>query len=148
MPRQMLNEEATWEVLTSQNLLRVAFNDEPAPYVIPLGYVCVNRNLYGVADTGRKTELAGRNGRVSFQVDTALDTGLWEWRSVLGTGDFVLVEDDLEKQAALGALQRVIAEAPQWWRAEQGPKMAAGAMILWKIAPTDVSGCEYVPPEE
>lgn len=148
MPRQTLDKDSCWEVLESQSLLRVAFNDGPTPYVVPLGYRCLNRTLYGAADSGRKTELAKKNKLVSFQVDTAVDTGLWEWRSVMGAGDFVVIGDEEEKRGALAALQKVISQAPQWWRTEQAPRMAAGTVLIWKIEPSVITGCEYVPPAD
>jgi nitroimidazol reductase NimA-like FMN-containing flavoprotein (pyridoxamine 5'-phosphate oxidase superfamily) len=103
--------------------------------------------MYGVAEAGRKTEVAERNSAVSFQVDTSDETGLWEWRSVTGRGTFEIVTNPEEKKQALGALQPVIAQAPDWWHREQGPKMAAGVLLVWKITPTEKSGCEYVPPK-
>jgi nitroimidazol reductase NimA-like FMN-containing flavoprotein (pyridoxamine 5'-phosphate oxidase superfamily) len=132
--------------LSEQNLARVAFHDGRASYLIPLGYVYLQSRLYGVADAGRKTEMARQNAAVSFQVDTSGDTGLWEWRSVTGEGTFEIVGNK-EKALALAALQPVIAQAPDWWRREQGPKMASGALLVWKITPSVVTGCEYVPPK-
>jgi nitroimidazol reductase NimA-like FMN-containing flavoprotein (pyridoxamine 5'-phosphate oxidase superfamily) len=148
LPRRDLSAEESAKVLAEQNLVRVAFHDGRTSYLIPLGYVYVEAALYGVADAGRKTRIAERNAAVSFQVDTSDDTGLWEWRSVTGEGTFEIVATDVEKQRALGALQPVIAQAPDWWRREQGPRMASGALLVWKITPTVVTGCEYVPPEE
>jgi nitroimidazol reductase NimA-like FMN-containing flavoprotein (pyridoxamine 5'-phosphate oxidase superfamily) len=147
VPRHDLDAEESAHVLSSQNLVRVAFHDGGGSYLIPLGYVFLNSALFGVADPGRKTEIAQQNSTVSFQVDTSNDTGLWEWRSVTGEGTFEIVGDS-QKERALAALQPVIEQAPDWWRREQGPKMASGALIVWKITPTLVSGCEYVPPEE
>lgn len=75
-------------------------------------------------------------------MDTAMRTGLWEWESVTGEGVFALV-DGSEKQEALAALQPVVAQAPDWWRREQGPRMAAGALVVWRIRPTYIAGCRY-----
>jgi nitroimidazol reductase NimA-like FMN-containing flavoprotein (pyridoxamine 5'-phosphate oxidase superfamily) len=69
-----------------------------------------------------------------------MDTGVFEWESVTGTGWFVVVGDQDETRAALAALQPSIAQAPDWWRPEQGPRMARGARIVWRITPTSLTG--------
>lgn len=144
MPRSSLTPDDCGRVLANEQLVRVAFSDREALYLIPLGYVWIRSALYGVADPGRKTEIANRNPSVAFQVDTAMHTGLWEWESVTGEGAFELV-DGTEKQDALAALQSAIAKAPEWWRREQGPRMAAGALVVWRIRPTHIAGCRYAP---
>jgi len=146
MPRTSLNHEDCARVLAGEQLVRIAFRDQESVYLIPLGYVWLHSALYGVADVGRKTEMAQRNPIVAFQVDTSARTGLWEWGSVTGDGHFQLV-DGSEKQEALSALQPVIADAPDWWRREQGPKMASGALVVWRLRPTQVAGCRYAPGE-
>jgi len=130
--------------LANEQLVRVAFRDQDVLYLIPLGYVWLRSALYGVADRGRKTDIASRNPVIAFQVDTAMNTGLWEWESVTGEGTFALV-DGTEKQEALSALQSAIAKAPDWWLREQGPRMAAGALVVWRIRPTQIAGCRYAP---
>jgi nitroimidazol reductase NimA-like FMN-containing flavoprotein (pyridoxamine 5'-phosphate oxidase superfamily) len=135
-------------VLAGQNHVRVAFHDGRAPYLIPLGYVYFQSALYGVTEAGRKTQMAEQNATVAFQVDTSHNTGLWEWSSVTGEGTFAIVGTDEEKERALDALQPVIGQAPDWWRREQGPRMASGALLVWKITPTVMTVCEYVRPED
>jgi nitroimidazol reductase NimA-like FMN-containing flavoprotein (pyridoxamine 5'-phosphate oxidase superfamily) len=144
MPRSSLTPDDCSRVLAGEQLVRVAFRNQEALYLIPLGYVWLSSALYGVADPGRKTEMARRDPAVAFQVDTAMRTGLWEWESVTGEGVFELV-DGAEEQGALEALQPVIANAPDWWRREQGPRMAAGALVVWRIRPTHIAGCRYTP---
>jgi nitroimidazol reductase NimA-like FMN-containing flavoprotein (pyridoxamine 5'-phosphate oxidase superfamily) len=91
MSRSSLARDDCIRVLISEQLVRVAFCDQESLYLILLGYVWIRSAFYGVADTGRKTEIAKRNPAVAFQVDTAMQTGLWEWESVTGEGDFELV---------------------------------------------------------
>jgi nitroimidazol reductase NimA-like FMN-containing flavoprotein (pyridoxamine 5'-phosphate oxidase superfamily) len=144
MPRSTLTQDECNRVLGGEGLVRIAFRDQDTVYLIPLGYVWLGSALYGVADAGRKTEIASRNPQVAFQVDTSTHTGLWEWQSVTGEGRFDLV-DGPEKGKALAALQPVVASAPDWWRREQGPKMAAGTLVVWRLFPTHVTGCRYAP---
>lgn len=144
MPRSTMTHDDCTRVLAGEHLVRVAFHDGDSVYLIPLGYAWLDAALYGVADRGRKTEVAGRNPAVAFQVDTSMQTGLWEWESVTGEGRFELV-DGPDKQKALAALQPTVAEAPEWWRRERGPMMAAGALVVWRIRPKHVEGCRYAP---
>jgi len=87
--------------------------------------------------------LAGeRLMRVAFQVDRSMRTRPWEWESVTGEGHLGLV-DAPEKQKALDARQPVVAQAPDWWRREQGPNMAAGTLVVWRLRPAHIAGCRY-----
>jgi len=144
MPRASLTLDDCSRVLASEQLVRVAFRDQDVLYLIPLGYVWLRSALYGVAEPGRKTEMANCNPAVAFQVDTAMTTGLWQWESVTGEGIFELV-DGSEKHEAVAALQPILATAPDWWRREQGPRMAAGVLVVWRIRPTQYTGCRYAP---
>jgi len=120
----------------------------PAVYLIPLGYVWRLSALYGVTEPGRKTRLAAASPRVAFQVDTAVRTGLFEWESVTGSGSFEMVDDEDEKRAALEELLALAADAPPWWRDEQGPRMASGHLLVWRIRPDRMTGARYIPPTE
>ncbi len=143
MPREAIGRDQSMRVLEREQLVRVAFKDGDSTYLIPLGYTWVEPALYGVADHGLKTELAARDPSVAFQVDTAMGTGLFEWESVTGTGRFEVVADEAEAGRALAALQQFLAQAPEWWRTEQGPRMAEGALIVWRISPASFTGVQY-----
>jgi nitroimidazol reductase NimA-like FMN-containing flavoprotein (pyridoxamine 5'-phosphate oxidase superfamily) len=147
MPAEDLKAEEALEVLTNENLVRVAFRDGDSVYLIPLGYAWSGSVLYGVMEPGRKTQIAAENPKVAFQVDTSGKTGLFEWASVTGTGRFEVVSSGDERQEALAALQPAIAEAPAWWQNEQAPSMASGALQVWKIVPERFDGRRYVPPD-
>lgn len=143
MPRTTIDHEQTTSVLRNGHLVRVAFRDGDASYLIPLGYTWLEGALYGVGEPGRKTELASKEPVVAFQVDTAMTTGLFEWESVTGAGHFTVVSNRDEARAVLEALQPLMAQAPDWWRAEQAPRMAQGALIVWRITPSVVSGIRF-----
>jgi len=148
MPRYELSVDEAIEILAGETLVRVAFHDGGAPYLIPLGYVWLDSALFGVADPGRKTRMAASTPTVAFQVDTSAETGVFEWESATGEGTFQVVVDEAEKRQALAALQPVIAEAPGWWRREQATRMAQGALLVWKITPIRLSGCRYASAEK
>ncbi|MEJ2312178.1 MAG: pyridoxamine 5'-phosphate oxidase family protein [Gemmatimonadales bacterium] len=148
MPRTDLSRDETLRVLEREGVVRVAFDDGDAPYLIPLGYTWLESALFGVADPGKKTRLAASNSDVAFQVDTSAETGVFEWESVTGDGVFEIVADETARRRALSALGPVIAQAPEWWRNEQTSKMADGSLLVWKITPTRLSGCRYAPAAE
>jgi len=148
MPRGEMEPRDLDEVLAGESVVRVAFRDGESTYLIPLGYVWRGSALYGVTEPGRKTRLAALTSKVSFQVDTAVRTGLFEWGSVTGTGRFELVGDEREKREALAALLGLAADAPSWWRDEQGSRMASGHLLVWRIRPDGMTGVRYVPPTE
>lgn len=146
MPRIPMSGAEIKRLLETCELLRVAFYDGDDAYLIPLGCVWHDGGLYGVTDAGRKTEIAARNARVAFQADTARQTGLFEWESVTGEGQFEIVTDPTEIGQAMAKLQPFVATAPDWWKREQAPRMSAGELLVWRIHPTTHSGVRYVRP--
>jgi len=146
MPRNEMAPSEVSEVLTREDVVRVAFHDGKEIYLIPLGYVWRAAALYGVTEAGRKTRLAAASPGVAFQVDTAAQTGLFEWESVTGSGRFEIVGDDDEKREALEGLLALADDAPAWWRDEQGPRMTSGRLLVWRLRPDRMTGVRYVPP--
>ncbi len=146
MAHRELSSEETQQVLASEQVVRIAFHDGMSHYLIPLGYVWLRSALYGITERGRKTEMAQARPSVAFQIDTSSSTGLFEWRSVTGEGQFEIVMDASEKQEVLVALQPVIESAPDWWQRDQGPRMAAGELEVWKVTATETHGRLYGPP--
>jgi len=144
MSRTPLTDDECRQVLAGERVVRVTFQDEGSLYLIPLGYVWLESALHGVTDKGRKTEIAARQPHVAFQVDTSTRSGIWEWESVTGEGRFELV-DDSDRQKVFAALWPIIEEAPDWWRQEQAPKLAAGTLVAWRIQPTHMAGRRYGP---
>ena len=148
MPAHDLSSEEAIDVLAIEHLVRVAFLDGASSYLIPLGYVWSGSALYGVLEPGKKTRIAASNPSIAFQVDTSCTTGLFEWASVTGTGRFEVVASQEERQHAMSALQPVIAEAPEWWQEEQAPRVASGALQVWKIVPEKFDGRRYAPADD
>jgi len=143
MPRMEMTSSEIEVVLSGGAVVRVGFHDGEEIYLIPLAYVWLASALYGVTEPGRKTRLAAVSSRVAFQLDTAVQTGLFEWESVTGTGRFELVGDENEKRAAFDRLLALAADAPAWWHAEQGLRMSSGHLLVWRILPERVTGVRY-----
>lgn len=97
MPAYDLDNEAAIEVLANEHLVRVAFDDGKSVYLIPLGYAWSGSALYGVMEPGKNTKISARHPKVAFQVDTSCKTGLFEWASVTGTGQFNVVSSGQER---------------------------------------------------
>ena len=140
MPRTPMNEIESERLLQQCELIRVSFREGDVAYLIPLGCIWADGALYGATEAGRKTELASLDSRVTFQTDTALETGLFEWESVMGHGAFEIVADAGEKAAAVARLLGFVARAPGWWKVEQGPKLASGQLLIWRIRPDSITG--------
>jgi nitroimidazol reductase NimA-like FMN-containing flavoprotein (pyridoxamine 5'-phosphate oxidase superfamily) len=147
MPRLPMTPEEVARLLSVCDLVNVAFDAGEATYLIPLGCVWLDGALYGVTEAGRKTEIAAARPRVAFQADTSRTTGMWEWESVTGQGRFQVVEDAEELKRAMAKLGAAIAEAPEWWKAERAPEMAAGRLLVWRIEPASTTGVRYARPE-
>jgi len=147
MPSRLLTEQEISDILGSEGVVRVAFYDEEHPYVIPFGYVYLKSRLHGITAPGRKSQIAERNPRVGFQVDTSARSGPWEWKSGTGEGRFEFVESEEERREALSALEPMLAEAPAWWQGEIRPLVQRGIVRVWKITPTRVGGVQYARPE-
>lgn len=146
MPRVPMSDDEAAQFLETCDLLRVSFQRGTAPYLIPLGCVWHAGALYGVTEPGQKTAIAAANSRVAFQADTARRTGLFEWESVTGEGDFEIATDQTEIGQAMAKLRPVVATAPDWWREEQAPKLSTGQLLVWRIRPSRITGVRYVRP--
>lgn len=146
MPRVPMSEDELVRLLKTCETIRVAFYDGSSTYLIPLGCVWFNGALYGVAAPGRKTEIAAEHPRVAFQTDTAQHTGLFEWESVTGHGEFEIVKDAAVVSRTMTKLQPYLASAPNWWKTEQVQRMSAGQLLVWRIQPTSMTGVRYIPP--
>ena len=125
---------------TAEPAFATPSQDEHHAYVIPLRYVLYDGMLWGVAQQGRKLELAAEVPRIGFQVDTTAATGAFVWNSVMGTGSFALVSEPEEIRIVGEALRQRFADAPEWWREEQAAFGREGELIFWRIEPDTLSG--------
>jgi nitroimidazol reductase NimA-like FMN-containing flavoprotein (pyridoxamine 5'-phosphate oxidase superfamily) len=106
-----INDRAEIEnVLERATVCRVALSHNDLPYVIPLNFGYADNCLYfHSAPEGKKIEIIKRNNHVCFEVDidhelieaeTACDWTV-RYRSVIGFGKALLVDDPEEKRRAL-----------------------------------------------
>jgi nitroimidazol reductase NimA-like FMN-containing flavoprotein (pyridoxamine 5'-phosphate oxidase superfamily) len=136
IPETPLSDAEIAAVLERARLVRVAFAAE-VPYVITFGCTYLDGSLVGTTSPGRKTELAARDSRVGFQLDTSLEDGLYEWESVRGEGriSFSTPEGDV-----LTALRAAFPEPPEWFVAERMANLADGRARTFRIQPEILTG--------
>ena len=86
----------------------VAFNNTPAPYVLPLNYGYHDNKLYlHTANQGLKLELIKKNNNVGFEIENKIQLVQGEkgttlkYQSIVGEGIIEIINDDEEKQTAL-----------------------------------------------
>jgi hypothetical protein len=108
-------------VIAEARVCRMALCDGDEPYVVPLSFGYADGTFYfHSALAGRKIEILGRNNRVCLELEAgvALKPGAkaCEWgvgfRSVIGFGRAVLVEDPEARRRALDIIMGHYAQGP------------------------------------
>ena len=89
---QQLTRSECFELLAVESLGRLAFIDERGPIVVPVNFVLDRHMIVIRTDEGAKLDLAGRGGRVAFEVDRADPATGTGW-SVLIRGEAIEVTD-------------------------------------------------------
>ncbi|MCD1293414.1 flavin-nucleotide-binding protein [Methanocella sp. CWC-04] len=99
-----MSEEEVKEMLRSCRICRMALNDDPQPYIIPLDYVFINDKIYfHFANYGRKVDLFNKNPNVCVEIDK-YNEDITDYKSVTLMGRLSLVRDTKEKEEASEAL--------------------------------------------
>jgi uncharacterized protein len=81
-----LDYQQIQNLLSIQNLGRLACVDGEMPYIIPISYTYDGKFIYGQTNLGKKLSLLRRNANVCFEVDQMLD--MRNWQSVIVHGIF------------------------------------------------------------
>lgn len=99
-----MSKQETERLLESSRICRMALNDSPQPYIIPLDYVYVKGKLYfHFANYGRKIELFRKDPHISVEVDR-FNNDITDYESVTLMGILAEVTDPAEKKMASEAL--------------------------------------------
>ncbi|MHC4480958.1 MAG: pyridoxamine 5'-phosphate oxidase family protein [Planctomycetota bacterium] len=107
------------EVMRKARVCRLALCHDGQPYLVPLCFGHEQGRLYfHTGPSGRKLEMLAKNDRVCFELEADVEPVLAQvpcrcnmrYRSVVGFGRAVVVEDRAEKQAGLRAIMRQYAE--------------------------------------
>lgn len=103
-----MSEKEVDALLKSSRICRMAFNDRPQPYIIPLDFVYLNGKMYfHFAKYGKKVDLFNRDPHVGVEVDQYNDD-ITEYQSVTLMGTLAEVKDPEEKKIASEALLSTI----------------------------------------
>ncbi len=93
-----MTKEEVEELLKSSRICRLAFNDKPQPYIIPLDYVYHDGRMYfHFASYGKKMDLFEKDPHVSVEVDR-YNEDITEYESVTLMGKLTRVSDAREKE--------------------------------------------------
>ena len=113
-PEKQIHDPAQIEaILDEAAVIRLALNDDGAPYIVPLCFARLESVLYcHSASKGRKLDLIARDRRVGFEAETGVAVVPGEipckfgvtFRSVVGSGEASLVMDPDEKRLGLDRL--------------------------------------------
>ncbi len=113
--KEIHDQNAIEATLEEAPVCRVGFAVENEPYVVPMTYAYLGGRLYfHGALRGKKIDLLRKNNRVCFEASVvggpvpSTRTCGWSmsYRSVVGYGKAVLIEDAAEKKKALAAIAR------------------------------------------
>jgi nitroimidazol reductase NimA-like FMN-containing flavoprotein (pyridoxamine 5'-phosphate oxidase superfamily) len=112
---EIIESDRLIEILNSEDVCRVGFNDRPCPYVVPMNFAYHEGSIYfHSAAGGKKMELLQQDGYVCFEVDhqesivpgnVACSWGT-KYHSIIGTGYAALVEGEERKIKALELLMQ------------------------------------------
>ncbi len=147
MPWRPLGDVEVDELLRSQRIVRVAFCSGADRYVVSLGYVWVQRALWGTTKRGRKTALAELDPAVAFTVDDSASAVPFLWRSCVGDGVFDVVALGEFQAVAGGRMSEAFSDNPTWNRREWIEGLDDGSSVCWRIRPRTISGRQPFDPE-
>jgi uncharacterized protein len=96
-----MNETEIQELISQQFLCRIAFTDNPYPYVSPFQYVTVEGTLYfHFTDYGKKIEFLKRDTPVCVEIEK-YDKDLGKFAFVILQGKLQIVDDVQERVKVL-----------------------------------------------
>lgn len=125
---KQINDSAMIEDILSRALVcRLALCDTGRPYVVPLCFGVKDNTLYfHCSAEGKKLDMIKKNNNVCFEID--IDQELiksdkpcgWglKYKSIIGFGKAVLIEDIDQKQKALDIIMRQYSEGDFEYPAE------------------------------
>ena len=116
LPR--MNQEELLEVLRTQVLCRIAFNDDHHPYIAPFQYLFLNNILYfQFTNYGRKMRLLKRDNRVCVEVES--------YTPDLSQYSFVVIRGKLNEVKGSDERNKVISHIAQTGQAKFSPQFLA-----------------------
>ena len=115
--REVTDDKSITEIISNCHCCRLAFNDNDAPYIVPMnfGYEQIEKQFvfyFHSATEGRKIELIKSGNPVGFEMDTNYmlkDSDKpcgysARFQSVIGTGNVSFLTDNIDKEYALSQI--------------------------------------------
>ena len=133
------------QLFVEERVVRVGFEANGERYLVPLGFVWYRDAMYAMTTRGRKTQMAGANPRVSFQIDTSARTGPFSWQSVSGEGVFEIVTDSGDIGMVGPLLEARFPDMPEWMQVEYQEKGKRGEVVFVRIRPSEMAGRRSAP---
>ncbi len=152
--REITDSAEIERVLKEGEIISVAMSQGDQPYVLPFNYGLLNGLIYiHSANKGFKLEVLAKNPKVSFNVITDVQLLPAEkpsdcsvaYSSVVGFGRVRIVEDPVEKLAALEAIMVQYFPKNDAW---QYPDKVVAACTVWCIEIKHLTGKTKQPPQE
>ncbi len=125
--REITDRQEIEAILAEAMVCRIGLADESTPYVVPVSFGYEDGSLYiHSAPEGKKLALLAKNPRCCFEVDICdgviRDNKPCSWgmryRSVIGTGEAVILADPQEKQRGLDCIMRHYGSGPTTFSGE------------------------------
>ena len=96
------------ELLNSQLLCRISFNDQPSPHLVPMEYYYFGDTMYfHLTTSGKKMDLIRKDPSVTVEVDWS-NSDLSEYGSVILKGRLVEVTDKVERNTMNVAMSTAV----------------------------------------
>jgi len=135
-----LSKRQIIDLLTKKVIGRIGCNANGETYIVPINYVFKDNAIYCHSALGKKIEMMRANPAVCFQVDEIKDT--FRWQSVILTGTYSELSDELRQQAMQGIIHRIM---PLTDKPTEEPSHGIKPedrvnIIVFKIELTSVSG--------
>jgi nitroimidazol reductase NimA-like FMN-containing flavoprotein (pyridoxamine 5'-phosphate oxidase superfamily) len=134
-----MSKEEVEDLLKSSRICRLALNDTPQPYIIPLDYVYHDGRMYfHFARYGKKMDLFEKDPHVSVEVDR-YNEDITEYESVTLMGRLTKVTDPKEKEVVSRKFletiksrggEKNVAARHGYERLDLDALMAEGSMVL------------------
>lgn len=133
-------------IIQKADVCRLGLAADNTPYVVPVNYGYENNCLYiHCAKQGRKIDMIRQNNRICFEMD--IEAKIWNrdkpacncsssYRSVIGYGKAVLLEDFEEKKQALDIIMKHYSDRDSF----QYPEEAVENVGIIKIVIDQLSG--------
>ncbi len=106
--REVIDPIHIESIFKLSNICRLAFHNEPVPYIVPMNYGYYNNKLYlHSANKGLKLDLLKKNNNVAFEIENKIemvqiiDGTTMKYQSIIGQGIIRILESDQDKQEAL-----------------------------------------------